>query len=280
MIIEMAPHLWGEILYSGINHCCSGYQQCQRHGKDRVEVIPVYDHSPTPADEPDAIGGTHHDKEGKEDEQVGVGEEIDKPRDGIIGFHITKHATLLYPALCSLVMGEFHPNGIDGVCRDIDDVGHYHTFAWRDDDRVFTLTCEVVPPFIATQFVEDHRVALDHEVEVLRIMVCTIERDRVLLFVCKAPSVGSLTRLIITRRERCCKEEQQAKHVADYFHYLICLHVQLIYLSRVEQRGHSSDNAYNQTVKGTRDRRIDEGRAVLSMKEHGHLSLHNSPMNI
>ena len=52
----------------------------------------------TTAETEQAVGGPHQDDEGKENEQVAVGEEVDELRDGVVGRHGTQHLTLTHPA--------------------------------------------------------------------------------------------------------------------------------------------------------------------------------------
>ena len=63
----------------------------------------------------EGIGGKYHHKEGQHDEQVGIGEESDELRDGVVRGHTGQHLLLVDPAHGHLITRHLHPYGVDSI---------------------------------------------------------------------------------------------------------------------------------------------------------------------
>ena len=85
---------------------------------------------------PHAVGSTDKRDEGKEDEQVGIGEEINELTDGVVGRHCREEFRLAGPAEGELIARHLHPDTIDGIRRNRTDVSHYEMIVLSEYERV------------------------------------------------------------------------------------------------------------------------------------------------
>ena len=117
MVVEVTPRLWSEHLNGSIERGRGGYQQAEQRGIEGIDVAEVDDICLVPMQVLHGIGSDDHDTEGQEDEQVGVGEEVDELGNGVIGRHTLQQFRLAYPSLGNLVVGHLHPHGVYAVGR-------------------------------------------------------------------------------------------------------------------------------------------------------------------
>ena len=57
----------------------------------------------------DGIGASDNDADGEEDEEVGIGEDVDELLDGVVGRHALQELALTNPALRNLVARHLDP---------------------------------------------------------------------------------------------------------------------------------------------------------------------------
>ena len=147
----------------------------------------------------DGIGASDKDADGEEDEEVGVGEDVDELRDGVVGRHALQELALTNPSLRNLVACHLDPYGVDGVGRYHADVGN--------DDAVAMDDIEGVERHVGQGVGQRQTVGSHHEVVVLRIVVGGGEGDGVDLMLGEIPGIW---RLLTTVVAGC--EKQQTEH--------------------------------------------------------------------
>ena len=159
----------------------------------------------TAAHEPSQnVEGSRHGDDGEEDEQVGVGEEVDEGGDGVVGRDACEQLALVYPSERLLVACHLHPDGVDGVGRDGDDVG--------DDDDVLAVELEGVDGHVdeclGGQLADDgQRVGAHLEVVALGVVVCGVEGDAVNLGLAERQGVGCLLAAVVAGGQEDDEEE-------------------------------------------------------------------------
>ena len=84
----------------------------------------------------DGIGASDNDADGEEDEEVGIGEDVDELLDGVVGRHALQELALTNPSLRNLVACHLDPYGVDGVGRHHLDGSNDDAFATHHIERV------------------------------------------------------------------------------------------------------------------------------------------------
>ena len=198
MVVEMAPRLGVDQLYGAIEDCRGSDEQAEERGIEGVDVAEMDHVGMATIEACDHEGGhaEHHD--GKHDEQVGVGEEVDEARDGVVGCHGGEHVGLVHPADGLLVAGHLHPYGVDGVGGQRDDVAHHQRVFSVDADSVYEHAADGLGGLLHDDL---QAVGGDHEVVVLRVVMGGVERHGVHLFLGGHPSVGRRRLLVVAARQ-------------------------------------------------------------------------------
>ena len=216
MVIEMAPHLRREELDAAIEHRRGRHQQAEQRGIERGDIVEMHDLRPLAQEMPHAVCPADKGDEGKEDQQMGVGEEIDELADGIVGRHRCQQVGLAQPSEGQLVARHLHPDRVDGIRRHRADIGHHKMVALPQRDGVDerehrhglvagrNLRAEDVGHgHHLVLLLENHqRVAAHHEVVALRVVVGGVEGDGVELLLGEIPGVWRDRALIVTGGEK------------------------------------------------------------------------------
>ena len=127
------------------------------------------------------IGTAYEYDDGHEDEQVGVGENVDELRDGVVRRDALQQVALTNPPLRNLVMGHLDPYGVDGVSRYLLDVGN--------NDALATNNIQGVESHIGQCVGQRQAIGCHHEVIVLRIVVGGREGDGIELVLRQVPCI-------------------------------------------------------------------------------------------
>jgi hypothetical protein len=85
MIVVVTPRLGSEHLDGSIEGGRAGYQEAEQGGIEGIDVAKMHDICLAPQKRTHGIGSTHDHAKGKEEEQMGIGEDIDKLGDGVVG---------------------------------------------------------------------------------------------------------------------------------------------------------------------------------------------------
>ena len=108
-----------------------------------------------------------------------IGEEIDELTDGIVGRDDSQKVVLVNPAERKLIAGHLHQHRIDGICWLRADIGYHDTVVFLESDG------------IVVELVDHHqRVAGNHEVVVLGVVMGGIEGDGIKLLFRQVPGIG------------------------------------------------------------------------------------------
>ena len=124
----MAPRLGAEHLNTAIDDCRGSYQEAQCGGIERRNVIEMHNLCSKFHQTAHAIGCNDDHTESQENEQMGIGEEIDELADGVVWRHLGQQFILMYPAKGQLVACHLHPDRVNGIRRHGLNVSHNNTF--------------------------------------------------------------------------------------------------------------------------------------------------------
>ena len=155
----------------------------------------MYDAGMTATETEQTVGCSNQYDEGKENEQVAVGEEVDELRDGVVRRDGTQHLTLTHPPDGELVTCHLDPHGVDAVLRNDIDVGHHQAVVRLDEQRV------------ALVGNERQRVGIHHEIVALGVMMGGGEGNAVNLLLRQVPGIRCLLAVVVTG----CAQQQKAK---------------------------------------------------------------------
>lgn len=142
----------------------------------------------------DGIGASDKDADGEEDEEVGVGEDVDELRDGVVGRHALQELALTNPSLRNLVACHLDPYGVDGVGWYHADIGHNDTLAMDDIERV--------ERHIGQGIGQGQTIGIDHEIVVLRIVMRGGEGNGVNLMLGEVPGIRCLLATVVAGRQK------------------------------------------------------------------------------
>ena len=120
---------------------------------------------------------------------MGIGKEVDELRDRVIGRHALQQLTLANPALGNLVAGHLDPYGVDGVGR--------HGLYLSNDNALALGDIDGIEGHLGQFVGQRQRGGVDDEVEVLGIVVCGRERDRIYLLLGQVPGIRRALPMVV-----------------------------------------------------------------------------------
>ena len=85
MEIVMTPRLCTKQLNGGIKRGGNGNEYAQCRGDRRINIVEMDDICPAAQQSAHSVCTAHNDTEGKEYQQVNIGKDVDKLRDGVVG---------------------------------------------------------------------------------------------------------------------------------------------------------------------------------------------------
>ena len=194
MEIIVTPRLGTKHLDGGVEGGGHGDEDAQQGGIGGVDVVEVDDVGTAAQQFAHGIGASDEHADGEEDEEVGVGEDVDELRDGVVGGDTLQEFALTNPPLRNLVVRHLDPHGVDGVGRYHADVGN--------DDAVAMDDIEGVERHVGQRVGQRQAVGSHHEVVVLRIVVSGGEGDGVYLMLGEIPGIWRLLATVVAGRQK------------------------------------------------------------------------------
>ena len=258
VIVEVAPRLGTKQLDGAVERRRRRHEHGEHRGIIARDIVEVDDIGILTVELAQSVGAAHEHEQGEEEQEVLVAERIDEHADGVVGGHGRQQFTLAHPSHRHLVARHLHPYAVDRVAGYRLDVGHHDMVATEerhtvDGQRI--LVDELGRHAAVGVVLQMERIGLHQEVEVLRVVVGGIERERVHLCLRQFQRLGGHRLAVVAGGEHQHSQERED----------------------TTSHRHSSDSDDNQTQAETRDRRRVATRGARATDGAWRGSSDNSP---